>query len=154
MFNKLNITSKDKWPPSNPKSGDLFINFNEDNSKDFLADGLNWISRGTHKIPKTNPTMIVRYFQRRHGKNVLNFHKKCFSKCQNETKDFRTFIHYYGEDLKFREAPHGNTRKNNRPHIKTMKSCIESQVLNSNAPSVTSRGCTCGETERFEASTK
>ena len=92
-------------------------------SSDFLADKMNWVSRGKHGIPKGKDKpkrLYTRYFQRRVGSEPLNFYKKCFSKNDTENKDFRTIIHYYGDDINVIEEPHGNRHINQRPYSRTM----------------------------------
>ncbi|KAF2364005.1 hypothetical protein FHG87_005239 [Trinorchestia longiramus] len=112
------------WPPSKPKNGDIFIFTYEDEKHhfDFVADGMNWRNQGTRLYSKEGIVVKKRYYQRRIGKDAVDFRKNVFE----ISSLTRVLIHYFGprdEDLP--EAPHGNRKKHlDKGHVRVMPSVL------------------------------
>ena len=120
-------------PPSNPKNGDVFLFFyeNEENKHDYLSDAFTWDCRGNRKLPKTNPTYLKRYFHRRLKNSRVDFYKHSYQ--LNDSSSRKILIHYFGKDDKVvHEDPHGNRKHHKiRSHIRTMKSVLN-KIENAN----------------------
>ena len=113
-------------PPLNPKNGDVFVFFfeTEDTKSDYLSDGFLWQCKGNRKLPKSNPSYIKRYFQRKCKKNLVDFYKHSYRIDHQSSQ--KVLIHYFGKDDKIvKEDSHGNMKKyKSRSHLKTMKSVL------------------------------
>ena len=112
------------WPPSKPKNGDIFIFIYQEEKHhfDFVADGMNWCNQGTRLCSKENLVVKKRYYQRRIGKESVDF-RKCVFEISSIS---RVLIQYLGpRDEELPEAPHGNRRKQlDKGHIRVMPSVL------------------------------
>ena len=113
-----------RWPPRQPKSGDVFLYAYRENGRrlDFVADGMNWRHQGTRVDSKRELLMKKRYWKRRIGHESVNF-KKCAFEISTIK---RILIHYMGErDEEVKEAPHGNRKKSiQQSYVRSMPSVL------------------------------
>ena len=113
-------------PPQNPKDGSVYVlQQNSRNNMDYVADGFSWKNFGSHKLPRKEPIIRVRYYHRKVKKELVDFKKYLYEPINNVKK--RVLIHYLGrDDFIIQEADHGNRVKNKeRGHYRTMPSVLQ-----------------------------
>ena len=96
---------------------------------DWRCDQYRWFQNGRKKIPKNDPVLVKTYFVcvNTNGK----FKRHAYSQIGDAHK---TLIHYLGDHTTAIDFPHGNSKQNERVHVRTCPSVLRS-ITNVDAPS-------------------
>lgn len=135
ILNNTPLCQFSSWPPIKPLSGEVYLYKQPKKDHcgtigDFVCDLYSWISTGKHA---SKDSAVTRYFQRKVGKELIPFYKRCISIDREDLSV--TLMHYYGKDVERAEAPHGNRKHNlDKPHLRTMPSVLNEISISKKKP--------------------
>lgn len=132
-------------PAVKPKGGSVFVYRcpDYDSRHDIRADQYLWCQQGTKKIPKEDPVLKRFYMYIRTEAPIRNIYskrpKKTFAKYDVrfmkveyeliDAEDPLVLVHYIGDETVWKPFRHGNSVRNDRPFVRTMKSAVKRRVL-------------------------
>ena len=100
---------------------------------DWKSDQYRWVEYGRKSLPRSSPVVRKIYFCN-DGPSGKNYLFKCHVYTLLDDPNSGKLLHYFSDDTTAIQFPHGNRKKDSKPHIRTCPSVIKQVGKTSDMP--------------------